>query len=209
MTPVSASTPTQPATSNTTPAPPREASAPRAPARPSRMAQDSFDSALRRAGERSASTDDNASVHDDEDDDTPENLLATAQTVGTRATAVPNTPAGVLAAPASATEAVVAMQIAQPTWSSSSLPPGALGAVPNAWSVQLTDAGLPIQQLNMQRLTAGPQAGLHLSMSTSADSRRLPLDRLRERLATKGQAPQSLSLHAPTQDAAQDAQEPV
>jgi hypothetical protein len=202
---LSAATPVQPTTS---PTQPREASAARAPARPSRMAQDSFDSALRRAGERSISTDDDASVRDEDDDSTQENSLATTQPGVPRAPVLPATPApaGQAIAPASLTDTAVAMQIAQPAWSAASLPPGALGAAPQAWSVQLTDSGLPIQQLNMQRVAAGPQAGLHLSMSSSTDSRRLPLERLRERLAAKGQAPQSLSLHA-AHDAAQDAQD--
>lgn len=201
---LSAATPVQPAAS---PTQPREASAARAPARPSRMAQDGFDNALRRAGERSASTDDDASVRDEDDDNTQENLLATQPGVA-RAPVLPATPApaGQTIAPASLTDTALAMQIAQPAWSATSLPPGALGAVPQAWSVQLTDSGLPIQQLNMQRVAAGPQAGLHLSMSSSTDSRRLPLERLRERLATKGQAPQSLSLH-PAHDPAQDSQD--
>jgi hypothetical protein len=197
FTPTALSTPTP-----TTPA--------RVPARPSRGAQDSFDGALRRAGERPSSTDDDASVHDDDDDNKHENLLATAVPARPLAAPLAAAPAGGLtAAPASLTDAAVALRIAQPTWSNPSLPPGALGAVPQAWSVHLNDTGLPIQQLNMQRLTAGPHAGLHLSLSTSTDTRRLPLDRLRERLAAKGQAPQSLSLHPQAGDAAQDAQDPV
>ena len=63
------STPSQPATT-----PPRDASATRTPPR---AAQDGFDSALRRAGERAASADDEASLHnDDEQDGAPANLLA-------------------------------------------------------------------------------------------------------------------------------------
>ncbi len=199
------SSPTPAVLSTPTPATPV-----RAAMRPSRAAQDSFDVSLRRAGEQSSSTDDDAPVREDDDDKQHENLLATALPPRPLAAPLAAAPAGGLtAAPASLTDTAVALRIAQPSWSSQSLPAGALGAVPQAWSVHLNDTGLPIQQLNMQRLTAGPHAGLHLSLSTSSDTRRLPLDRLRERLAAKGQAPQSLSLHPQAGDPAQDAQDPV
>jgi hypothetical protein len=196
----SAATPNQ---QSTTPA--RDAGATRTPPRPSRSAQDGFDSALRRAGERSASTDDDTSLRDDDEQDgAHENLLAAAVPAVLRALSRPPIAAGLTAAPASATANVMAMQIAQPAWSAGALSPHALGASPQAWSVQLTDSGLPVQQLNMQRLPSG----LHLSLGTATDTRRLPLDRLRERLVGKGQAPQSLRQHPLAHEPAQDSQDP-
>ncbi len=193
------STPSQPATP-----PPRDASATRTPPR---AAQDGFDSALRRAGERSASTDDEASLrHDEEQDGAHENLLAALVPAAPRAMAPPPIVAGLTAAPLSATGNAIAMQIAQPaqpTLAASALSPHALGASPQEWAVQFSDSSLPVQQLNMQR----GATGLHLALATSTDTRRLPLDRLRERFVGKGQALQSLRQHALSDDPSQGSQE--
>lgn len=195
------STPNQPATQPT-----REANAARTTPRPSRAAQDGFDSALRRADERSASANDDEAAlrHDDEPGGAQENLLAAAvMPAAPRAVLPPPVVAGLTAAPLSATGNSLAMQIAQPALSQSALSPHALGASPQAWAVQLTDSGLPVQQLNIQR----GATGLHLSLGTSTDTRRLPLDRLRERLVDKGQAPQSLRQHVLSEDPAQGSQD--
>jgi hypothetical protein len=192
-TPTVVATPSQPATT-----PPRDASATRTPPR---AAQDGFDSALRRAGERSASTDDEASLHHDEEQDGAHaNLLAAVVPAVPRVLVPPTVVAGLTAAPLSATGNAMAMQIAQPALSASALSPPVLGASPQAWAVQLTDGSLPVQQLNVQR----GATGLHLGLGTSTDTRRLPLDRLRERLVDRGQAPQSLRQHPLSDDPSQD-----
>lgn len=203
MTTPTVSTPSQPATTPT-----REPGAARTPPRPSRAAQDGFDSALRRAGERSSSADDEASLHaDEEQDGAQQNLLATVLPAVPRAMAPPPIVAGLTAAPLSATGNAMAMQIAQPaqpTLAASALSPHALGASPQAWAVQLSDSGLPVQQLTMQR----GATGLQLSLGTTTDTRRLPLERLRERLVGKGQALQSLRQHPLSDDPSQGSQDP-
>lgn len=185
--------------------PARDAGATRTPPRPSRAEQDGFDGALRRAGERPASADDEASLRDeDQQDGAHENLLAAVVSAVPRAMARPPIVAGLTAAPLSATGNAMAMQIAQPALSASALSPHALGASPQAWAVQLGDSSLPVQQLNLER-GAG---GLHLSLGASADTRRLPLDRLRERLVGKGQALQSLRQHPLADEPSQGSQDP-
>jgi hypothetical protein len=180
-------------------------SATRTPPRPNRAEQDGFDGALRRAGERPASADDEASLRDeDQQDGAHENLLAAVVSAVPRAMARPPIVAGLTAAPLSATGNAMAMQIAQPALSASALSPHALGASPQAWAVQLGDSGLPVQQLTMQR----GATGLHLALGTSADTRRLPLDRLRERLVGKGQALQSLRQHPLSDDPSQGPVDP-
>jgi hypothetical protein len=197
---VSAATPSPP---STTPA--RDTSALRTPPRPSRSSQDGFDSALRRAGERSAAGDDEASLRDgQEQHGAHDNLLAVAMPVVPRALAPLPMAAGLTAAPASVTGHAMAMQIAQPAWSASALSPHALGVSPQAWSVQLGDSGLPVQQLDMQRQASG----LQLTLGTAGETRRLPLDRLRERLVGKGQVLQSLRQQPLPHDPAQDPQDP-
>jgi hypothetical protein len=49
---------------------------------------------------------------------------------------------------------------------------------------------------------------LQLSLGTSTDTRRLPLDRLRERLVGKGAALQSLRQHPLSDEPAQGSQDP-
>jgi hypothetical protein len=194
------STPSQPA------APPaRDAAGTRTPPRPSRAEQDRFDGALRRAGERSASPEDEAPLHNEKEQDAAhENLLAAAVSAVPCAVARAPVVAGLTAAPLSATGNAMALQIAQPASLSSALSPHAPGASPQAWAVQLTDSGLPVQQLHLQRAAGG----LQLSLGTSTDTRRLPLDRLRERLVGKGAALQSLRQHPLSDEPAQGSQDP-
>ena len=64
------------------------------------------------------------------------------------------------------------------------------GAVPGAWSLQLLDRSLPVQQLDIQRSAAG---ALRVALSASPETaRNAPLERLRQRLVARGSAPESL-----------------
>jgi hypothetical protein len=163
---------------------------------PSRAAQDHFDSALRRAGQRADRDDAHTPAREDHDDDAVhENLMATSAVPppARNAQALPNASLQA-AAPVSLTAQAQISQLSQPASVTANA----------AWSLQLVEPGLPIQQVHIERITGGPQAGVHINLSSNVDSRRLPLDRLRERLAGKGEASHSVGLHTPVQAAADD-----
>ena len=64
-------------------------------------------------------------------------------------------------------------------------------SVPGQWKLQLLDASLPVQQLDIRRGSAG---GLRVALGASAETARsAPLERLRQRLAARGNAPESLA----------------
>ena len=68
------------------------------------------------------------------------------------------------------------------------LPPGS--GVRSAWQLQLLDRSLPVQQLDIQRTAAGT---LRLTLGASPETARsAPLERLRQRLVARGNAPESL-----------------
>ena len=62
--------------------------------------------------------------------------------------------------------------------------------VRSAWQLQLLDRSLPVQQLDIQRTAAG---ALRLALGASPETARsAPLERLRQRLVARGNAPESL-----------------